>query len=328
MAAAVGVNVGSPARGPNKRLKAAPGVGFPEYHARSLPTPAPGAGEIRRRLKYARAMNDKRAVVTGAAGGLGRAFAEELARDGYTVVISDIDEAGLKETEALVSALGQTAHVTRCDVRNWSEVEALARFADARMGGTDLVINNAGVAVGGALEEVLLEDWKWVIDINLWGVIHGVKAFVPAMKVRGSGAVINVASVAGLIHAPELGPYNVTKAGVVALSETLYAEAKERGVRVTVLCPSFFNTSIMATARGPMNPKSLGMAKAFMEKASVQANGVARYALDANRNGELHALPMSDARFMWRFKRTAPTTFQNTANKIIRSKWIAKLAGK
>lgn len=273
-------------------------------------------------------MTATRAVVTGAAKGLGKAFAEELAKGGAALVLSDIDEGALEATAAALRAGGATVHTARADVTQYAEVEALRTLAERALGGADLVINNAGVAVGGALEEVSLEDWKWVLDVNLWGVIHGVKAFVPAMKARRSGRVINVASVAGLIHAPELGPYNVTKAGVVALSETLYAELKPHGVHVTVLCPSFFKTAIMENARGPMDPESLRVAAGFMEKASVQANQVARYALTASERKELHALPMADARFMWRFKRSAPQTFQDSTIGIIKSRWVKKLAGR
>ncbi|MEZ4254207.1 MAG: SDR family NAD(P)-dependent oxidoreductase [Polyangiales bacterium] len=197
-------------------------------------------------------MSNVRAVVTGAANGLGRAFAEELAKDGARLLLSDIEMDTLETTRRHIASLGAEVHTTRCDVRNMDDLTRLAAEADDKLGGTDLVINNAGVAVGGPVDEVSLEDWKWVLDINLWGVIHGVRAFVPDMKARGAGAVINVASVAGLVHAPQLGPYNVSKAGVVALSETLYGELHGTGVRVTVLCPSFFKTRIIETARGPL----------------------------------------------------------------------------
>ncbi len=270
-------------------------------------------------------MTSKRAVVTGGGSGLGRAFCVELASQGYSIVISDINMGGAEETATLAREKGATVFVERCDVTVLSDVERLRDRAEQLMGGTDLIINNAGVAVGGAVDEVTMEDWKWVMDINLWGVIHGVHAFVPAMKRRGSGAVINIASLAGLVHAPALGPYNVTKAGVVALSETLYAEVKESGVRVTVVCPTFFRTGIIDEARGPMDPKDKAVAGKMMDKASVQADGVARHALKASDRGELHALPMLDGRMFWRAKRSNPGMFQKTIIKVMKSKFMEKL---
>ena len=133
--------------------------------------------------------------------------------------------------------------------------EALAAEADRAFGGTDLVVNNAGVAVGGPVGAVPLDDWKWIFGVNLWGVIYGCHVFVPRFKAQGHGHVINVASAAGLLSAPEMGPYNVTKAGVVALSETLAAELSGTGVGVTVLCPTFFRTNILASSPRPHEPQ-------------------------------------------------------------------------
>lgn len=250
-----------------------------------------------------------RAVVTGGGSGLGRAFCLELARRRGTIVVADVDEAGAAETAKLVAEAGGTAHTRSCDVTSSDAVERLAAESETLLGGVDLVVNNAGVAVGGPIGVVPLEDWRWVIGVNLWGVIHGCHAFVPRMKARGRGHVLNVASAAGLLSAPEMGPYNVTKAGVVALSETLAAELRGSGVGVTVLCPTFFRTNIHKAARahGSADP---AMVERLMDRAKVQADGVARFALRAADAGILYALPHGDGRSFWRLKRLAPESYQ------------------
>jgi len=249
---------------------------------------------------------EPRSVVTGAAGGLGRAFCVEIGRLRGRVLVTDVDEDGAEETAELVRRSGGQARVLGCDVRELAQLEAVAEMATEWFGDVDLLVNNAGVAVGGAVGDVPLADWRWAIDINLWGVIHGCHVFVPRMKRRRRGYIVNVASAAGLVSTPEMAPYNVTKAGVVALSETLYAEVRDLGVRVTVLCPSFFQTNIVDASRGPVPPKSIELARTLMKNASVQAPGVAQAALRSVAAGELYAVPMRDGRAMWRLQRAFP----------------------
>ena len=249
-----------------------------------------------------------RVVITGAGSGLGRAFAEELSERGAKLLLGDINETGLQETANRVRTLGAVDVVTQTtDVRNADEVERLAALADDKWGGSDLVVNNAGVAVSGAVGDVPLEDWKWVVDINLWGVIYGCHAFVPRFRKQRSGHVLNVASAAGLVSTPNLAPYNVTKAGVVALTESLRAELSGSGVGVTVLCPTFFKTNIVKTGRSSGHPKTTAMAEKLMDRAKIDARGVARTALRGVERDELYVLPMADARWMWRIKRAAPS---------------------
>src|ERR1700744_2829900 len=171
-----------------------------------------------------------RAVVTGAGSGLGRAFAIELGRRKARVLAADLNLAGAEETVRLVNAAGGEAVAHRCDVSKPEEVEALAAAIEGAYGAADLIVNNAGVAVSGAVGDTPLADWQWIMGVNLWGVIYGCHTFLPRFKKRGSGHVINVASTAGLVASPDLGPYNVTKSAVVALSETLHAELKGTGV--------------------------------------------------------------------------------------------------
>jgi NAD(P)-dependent dehydrogenase (short-subunit alcohol dehydrogenase family) len=247
-----------------------------------------------------------RAVVTGAGGGLGRAFALALAEKGASVLVSDIDGAAAEETANLVEKAGGKARATRCDVRQVDEVVELRTIMTQAFGGTDLVINNAGVAVGGRIGEVAIEDWRYVVDINLMGVVHGCHVFVPELKKQGSGIVLNVASSAGLVSMPMLGPYNATKAAVVALSETMYAELRRFNVGVTALCPTFFATNIAKNQRGPSDPRDLELVEKRMRSSKLQADGVAAAALSAAERGELYCVPMLDGQVVRRVKALFP----------------------
>ena len=250
-----------------------------------------------------------RAVITGGGSGLGRALALEVARRRGRVVIADIDQAGANETAGQVENAGAEAHVVLCDVADREAMDALAARSGEILGTVDLVANNAGVAVGGPFEDIEVEDWKWIVDINLWGVIYGCRAFYPVMKDRGRGYIINVASAAGLVSMPMMSAYNVTKAGVVALSETLHGEGKRYGVNVSVLCPTFFTTNIAHAARSSFGEGDRERILEAMRRSRVQAPQVARAAVDAVLAGRLYALPMRDGRFMWRLKRMAPHSF-------------------
>jgi NAD(P)-dependent dehydrogenase (short-subunit alcohol dehydrogenase family) len=157
------------------------------------------------------------AVVTGAGSGIGRSFALELGKRGGTVVCADINLKAAEETVTLLTELGAKAFAVACDVGDAQQVAQLAEQAEQLMQHpTTLVINNAGVGLGGKFDEVSLADWQWVTNINLWGVIHGCHYFVPRFKKLGYGAIINVASAAGYTAAPEMTAYNVTKSGVLA----------------------------------------------------------------------------------------------------------------
>jgi NAD(P)-dependent dehydrogenase (short-subunit alcohol dehydrogenase family) len=256
-------------------------------------------------------VDSPRAVVTGGGNGLGRAFCLEIARRGGRVLCADIDEAGARKTAAEVNGIA-----ARCDVAHIEEVEALAAEAERAFGGVDLVINNAGVAVGGPVGEVPLDDWRWIIGVNLWGVIHGCHVFAPRLRKQGRGHILNVASAAGLLSPPGMGPYNATKAAVVALSETLRAELRQAGVGVTVLCPTFFQTNIAASSRS-VDRRQIEVVHKLMSASKIQAPDVARLALDAAARDELYALPHRDGRWMWRLKRLAPLGFSSLSSRIV-----------
>jgi NAD(P)-dependent dehydrogenase (short-subunit alcohol dehydrogenase family) len=253
-----------------------------------------------------------RCVITGAAGGLGRALAVELGRRGAHLTLSDVNLQAVEETvRAAVDAGAASAKALRCDVTRLEDVEALATAAD---GPIDLVVNNAGVSSGGRVGELPMRDWRWTIEVDLFGVIHGCHVFVPLLRSQGHGHVLNVASAAGLLCAPMMGAYNVAKAGVVALSETLSAELVGTPLTVTVLCPTFFKTDIARSGRFT-DEKTREKAETLVARGKT-ADVIARAALASVERGELYALPMADARWGWRFKRAAPLAFRTLAGRI------------
>jgi NAD(P)-dependent dehydrogenase (short-subunit alcohol dehydrogenase family) len=196
-------------------------------------------------------LEGKVAVVTGAASGIGRATALAFANAGMKVVLSDVEEEPLAEAEAEFEAAGHEVAGVRADVSKWDDVENLATATLDHFGAVHVVHNNAGVVLGGPVEELSIADWEWVLGVNLWGAIHGVKAFVPHIKAAGEGHVINTASTAGLHAMSIIGPYNVSKFGVVALSETLRRELDAAGspVGASVLCPGVVATKIGEAGR-------------------------------------------------------------------------------
>src|SRR5260221_351168 len=194
-------------------------------------------------------LEGKVAAVTGAASGLGRAMALAFADEGMHVALGDVSD--LDEVLTAVKRRGVNALGMRLDVSKALEVEAFAQKIDTELSGAHLVCNDAGGSPLGAAWETSVGDWQWIVGVNLWGVIHGVGSFVPRLLKRNEGHVVNTASVAGLINPPGSGAYNVTKHAVVALSETLHHDRRERGsaVGVSVLCPAYVPTGIADSER-------------------------------------------------------------------------------
>lgn len=248
-----------------------------------------------------RDFNGKIAVITGAASGFGREFALLGARLGMKLVLADVQP--LQETEAAARAIGAEVVAQHCDVRDGAQVDALAQAAMQRFGAVHLVFNNAGVGAGGLLWESSQADWEWVLGVNLWGVIHGVRAFTPLMLACAKqdpayeGHIVNTASMAGLLTPPLMGAYNVSKHAVVALTETLYHDLALVGapIGVSVLCPYFVPTGIGQSHRARPDDaqsdaaptRSQQVAQASLEKAvssgKVSAADVARLSFDAIR---------------------------------------------
>lgn len=260
-------------------------------------------------FKSATPSKNARAVVTGAGSGIGRSFAQELARRGGRVVCADINEDAALETVSLIEADGGQAYAVKCDVSKAAQVKSLATQAEKLLGEpVTLLINNAGVGLGGKFSDMSLDDWKWCAGINLWGAIHGCHYFVPRFKEAGSGAIINVASAASYTAAPEMSVYNVTKAGVRALSETLFSELARDNIRVNVLCPTLVPTNIIKNGRIPDRYAKLAD-HALMNFAMTTSDKVARLTLNRLDRGKLYTTPQVDAKLFWLMKRASPALY-------------------
>ena len=247
--------------------------------------------------------------MTGAGSGIGQAFAVQLATRGGSIVCSDIDAGSAQRTVDAITDQGGKAVAIRCDVSSIEDVQALAHDAQGWFGAVPtFVVNNAGVGAGGeVIGATPLADWEWTLGINLWGVIHGCHVFAPILREAGHGSIINVASAAGYGSAPRMGPYNVSKAGALALSETLAAEMSGTGVRVSVLCPTLVKTNILEAGR--ITSGSTDFAAPLMRRLGMSPERVARITLDAHDRGGLYVMPQLDAKLGWRIKRAAPSVF-------------------
>lgn len=250
-------------------------------------------------------------VVTGAGSGFGRAIALALGARGGKVLVSDVDAATAGETAEMLRARGATAEVMTCDVRDAKAVEALVTKAESAFGSIDVMVNNAGVAVVGKVGEVSLEDWRFEVEVNLYGVIYGCHFAVPKMRAQGRGWILNVASAAGLLAPPEMGPYNVTKAGVVALSETLHGELRGTGVTATALCPTFFRTNIHKAQRSPEGLKK--KSAELVEGSKWSAAEIAEHALRGLEGGKVYVVPQADGKVAWGMKRVLGNWFPKLA---------------
>ncbi len=243
-----------------------------------------------------------RSVITGAGSGFGRAVALELASRGARVLVTDQDLETAQATAKLCQERGVEAVAAKADVRDPAQIEGLWKKAKELWGGTDVLVNNAGLAVVGEVGKIPVDDWKLQIEVNLYGVIWGCHFFVPEMKERGNGFILNVASSAGIVSAPNMGPYNVTKAGVIALSETLFTELAKDNVQVTALCPTFFRTNIHKSKRAYGGGTDKATDKLVTE-AKWSAEDIAMHAIEGMLAGKLYVLPQQDAKLTWRMKR-------------------------
>jgi len=249
-------------------------------------------------------LKGKVAVVTGAASGIGNAVATRLAEEGMKVVLADVEEGPLADAEKKLADAGATVLGVPTDVTKGDQVDALAAKTFEAFGTAHVLHNNAGVATGGPMWTLTEADWQWVLGVNLWGVIHGIRAFVPRLVEQGEGHVVNTASIAGLTSAPMMGPYNVSKHGVVTLSETLAAELSLHGspVKVSVLCPGWVNTRIHEADRNrpaELQPPAdadttmADMGRQMLEgllKSGLQPSEVASKVLDAIREERFYIL--------------------------------------
>jgi NAD(P)-dependent dehydrogenase (short-subunit alcohol dehydrogenase family) len=263
------------------------------------------------------------AVVTGAGSGIGAAFAVELARRGGRIVCSDINEVAAAKTVSAITDQGGEAVAIACDVTRFDDVRELAAQSESWFGGAPtLVINNAGVGSGGAsIGELSLEDWQWVLGINLWGPIHGCHVFAPILRSAEPSniprGIINVASAAAFGAAPSMAAYNVSKAGVLSLSETLAAELSGSAIKVTVLCPTFVKTNIVESGR--ITDETTQLAMKLMRWTGFSPAKVAHTCLDGHDRGDLYCMPQLEAKIGWNVKRLVPGTYTRAIGLVSRA---------
>src|SRR5262245_13711537 len=249
----------------------------------------------------------KRAFITGAGSGLGLELARELANDGWTLGLFDRNVERLATVEEKLSASGIPTLAYPGDVTHADELTVAVNSFAGSHDGLDLMINNAGVAGAGPIMEISVEDWRWIIDINLMGVVHGARAAIPHLQRNGTGLLINVASAAAFASAPGMISYNATKAAVLSLSESLAGELRPSGIQVSVVMPTFFKTGLLETFRGP--EQALTRARDLMENSSYRAPDVARDVLKLAGEGRLYIVLPRSARALWRLKRWMPMRF-------------------
>lgn len=253
-------------------------------------------------------------LITGGASGLGRALAVRFARAGYDVCIADINTEGSEETLSLVREAGQSGWAFNLNVTKPDQWQALHDAVVEKWGSVDVVINNAGVATADRIEQGEWSSWEWVIDINLKGVALGCRTFTPMMKQQGSGYFINTASLAGLMKAPLMGSYNVTKAAVVALSETMHHELKPYGIGTTALCPGFFRTNLNHTMR-TSDPFLLKSVDKVFESSELDADDVADICFRSMQKNEMICNPHKFGRRAYFIKRYLPWFFNSMSAK-------------
>jgi NAD(P)-dependent dehydrogenase (short-subunit alcohol dehydrogenase family) len=267
-------------------------------------------------------LKDQRVLITGAGSGLGRALAEQFASAGWKVACSDVRLEAAQKTASDLAARGVTALAIELDVRSEEGFADVVEQVKNAWGGIDVLVNNAGVATAGMVVDSPMEQWRFVLDINLLGCVRGSRAVIPLMKAQRAGHIVNIASFAGIANPPALASYNVSKAAVISLSETLRSELHGDGIGISVAAPSFFKTDLLKSGRGEIAdnahstaPQMERIVERLMDKASVGAADVARDIFDAVQNDRFLVITHADARKQALIKRYAPELFFKMALK-------------
>ena len=264
----------------------------------------------------------KRVFITGAGSGLGKALALRFAADGWQVAVTDVDLAAATQTLAEAIKAGGSGFADTCNVTSEESFAAIAMRLQREWNGVDVLVNNAGVATKGTVAESTLEQWQWVLNINLLGCVRGARAIIPLLTAQRSGHIVNIASFAGIANPPAMASYNAAKAAVISLSETLRHELEPHGVGVSVVCPSFFKTNLIATSRqaspeqgNEPSPQMDRIVQRLMEKASITADSVAADIFDAVRERRFLVLVNADDKRQVLLKRVSPEFYYRMVQK-------------
>ncbi|TRY31276.1 SDR family oxidoreductase [Aliiglaciecola sp. M165] len=246
----------------------------------------------------------KHVLITGAGSGLGKAIAQQYVGMDVSLCIADVNaDAAQQSAQALVS-LGQDAWSIACDITSEKDIEALIAEVTNRWGSIDVLVNNAGVATGGALEFEDIDQWQWVMNINLLGMVRMTRACVPLMQ--PGAKIINIASQAGITPIPLMGSYNASKAAVVSFSETMHLELAHQGIHVSVACPSFFPTNLDKSLRSKQ-PGIGSLVSKMLSKSDMDANQVAKAIIQQANAGRFMILTHKDGKTAYTLKRFLPT---------------------
>ncbi len=265
----------------------------------------------------------KRAFITGGGGGLGRALSRALAKDGWTIGITDIKAEALAESKKLIEDVGGKAYTYQFDVSKREDYKKAFDEYIAKVGGLDVLINNAGVGDGGLFGEYDLDHWEWITGINQMAVIYGSHFATPIMKKQRSGHIISIASAAGLANMPNMSMYSLTKAAVISLMETLYAELYGAGVNVSVVCPTFFRSNIMQYHKGDENSKKIG--ETIIQRAKYSPDEIADFILTKAGKGEFYILHPWQAKMVYYLRRFIPNLFlKHKAKEFAKKDWVQK----
>jgi len=253
---------------------------------------------------------NERVLITGAASGLGLALVKEFVARGCRVLALDLHE----DVPASLAGLEKVTYL-KVDVTKDADWDKAYEWVVTEWDGLDYLFNNAGVAAGGRIELTQMDQWQWIIDINLLGVVRGCRKFTPMLKSQHSGRIVNTASAAGLIHPPRMSEYNAVKAGVVALSETLFHELKPYGVKVSVICPTFFKTNLTASLRGK-DESSQNSTAALINMSKVTAEQIAAEAVKGVEKNRHIILTDRNGRLSYAAKRFARPLYYRTMAKV------------
>ena len=255
----------------------------------------------------------KRAFITGVGSGLGLAFALELAKYGWKIGAGDFNETTLAAAAEQIKQAGGTVETYKFDVAKYDDFKKAVGIFVEKFGSIDFGINNAGIGGGGFVDELPIEDFRRIVDINLMGVVNGCYLFAPLMKSQGFGHILNVASAAAIAQAPRMLAYNVSKAGCLAVSETLRGELHDYGVSVSVLMPTYIRTNIGRDVLG--SDEAQVRAEILVERSEISPQQAVRETLMKVQNDDLYILLPEEARSLWRFKRFFPNQFWRTVLK-------------